>query len=485
MFHLLNMLLGGSENMSDKITLSKEEIADLLKTDPEALQKFEESYENHVLKKEDISDNFFEINAKQITKERKKYVLPDISPVNQDYDIIIQRIISELLEQAAVYHWDGKHEHIETFDALPDGYQPVTMDDLKKIPEEYRPELTGQLYKKDIAEDTASLLLYYYKMYLESKDKKVKKHFYDSFRRGLDMLDIDPLTYKIIDRNQNSMGYWLPAIVDAVKDQDFFKIPDTKILKVPLSLLQLTRQEYTALTPATMRIVDEFCYKAFGLEPDKEYFIKTGTYSSKFDFRNAHVVGEKEVKELGEYLLFIHFQALCHAHYDLSGREQPAMYGISTTTEWVVREYIQPPAVTPEIYYGLPLRPEYRLFVDFDTDEILGISPYWEPNMMKKRFGHAEDSENPDKVHDYIIYCAMEEELMKQYMENKDTVIQKLRDMLPRISLTGQWSLDVMQNGSDFYIIDMALAENSALNECVPDGLLKSTEEDWMPRIGG
>lgn len=161
------------------------------------------------------------------------------------------------------------------------------------------------------------------------------------------------------------------------------------------------------------------------------------------------------------------------------------MYGISTTTEWVVREYIQPPAGTPEIYYGLPLRPEYRIFIDFDTDEILGISPYWEPNMMKKRFGHAEDSGNPDKVHDYIIYCAMEEELMKQYMENKDTVIQKLRDMLPRISLTGQWSLDVMQNGSDFYIIDMALAENSALNECVPDGLLKSAEEDWMPRIGG
>ena len=38
MFHLLNMLLGESENMSDKIALSKEEIADLLKTDPEALQ---------------------------------------------------------------------------------------------------------------------------------------------------------------------------------------------------------------------------------------------------------------------------------------------------------------------------------------------------------------------------------------------------------------------------------------------------------------
>lgn len=469
---------------ADKVALSKEEIAEFLKTDPETLQKFEDSYKSHVLKNETLSDNFFEINAKQITKERKKYFLSDITSERKDYDAIVQRIVSELLEQAAVYSCDSKQDCIETFNVLRDDYMDVTLDDLQKIPEAYRPDLSGTLYKKDIAEDTSSALLYEYKMYLESTNPKVKQHFYDMFRQGLDILDLDPITYKIIDRNQNSMGYWLPALADAVKNQDFFKIPATKILKVPLPLLQLTRQEYTSLTPATMRIVDEFCYKAFGLEPDKEYFIKTGTFSSKFDFRNAHVVGEKEVNELGEYLLFIHYQALRHAHYDLSGRNQPIMYGMSTTTEWVVREYIQPSAETPEIYYGLPLRPEYRVFVDFDADEILGISPYWEPDMMKKRFGHAEDSGNPDKVHDYIIYCAMEEELMKQYMENKNIVIQKLKDMLPQINLTGQWSVDVMQNGSDFYIIDMALAANSALKECVPDGLLKSIEEDWIPRIG-
>lgn len=432
---------------ADKIALSKEEIAGFLKTDSETLQRFEDSYRNHVLKDDTLSDNFFEVNAKQITKERKKYFLSDITFERKDYDAIIQRIVSELLEQAIVYSWDGKKDCIETFNVLPDDYQDVTLEDLQEIPEAYRPDLTGTLYKKDIAEDASSMLLYEYKMCLESTNPKVKQQFYNMFRQGLDILDLDPITYKIIDRNQNSMGYWLPALTGAVKKQEFFKIPATKILKVPLSLLQLTRREYTALTPATMRIVDEFCYKVFGLEADKEYFIKTGTFSSKFDFRNAHVMGEKEVNELGEYLLFIHYQALCHAHYDLSGRNQPILYGMSTTTEWVVREYIQPPAGTLEIYYGLPLRPEYRVFVDFDTDEILGISPYWEPNVMKKRFGHAEDSGNPDKVHDYIIYCAREEELMKQYMENKDTVMQKLKGLLPQINLTGQWSIDIMQNG--------------------------------------
>lgn len=472
------------ESKADKVALSKEEIAEFLKTDPETLQQFEDSYKNHVLKDETLSDNFFEINAKQISKERKKYFLSDIASERKDYDAIIQRIVSELLEQAVVYNWDGKQDCIETFNVLPDDYLDVTLDDLQKIPEAYRPDLTGTLYKKDIAEDASSLLLYEYKMYLESTNLKVKQQFYNMFRQGLDILDLDPLTYKIIDRNQNSMGYWLPALSAAVKNQDFFKIPATKILKVPLSLLQLTRQEYTALTPATMRIVDEFCYKAFGLNPNKEYFIKTGTFSSKFDFRNAHVMGEKEVNELGEYLLFIHYQALCHAHYDLSGRNQPILYGMSTTTEWVVREYIQPSAETPEIYYGLPLRPEYRVFIDFDVHEILGISSYWEPDIMKNRFGNSEDSGNQDKVHDYIIYCAWEENLMKRYTESKNTIIQKLRDMLPQINLAGQWSIDIMQNGSDFYIIDMALAANSALKECVPNGVIKSLEEDWMPRIG-
>ena len=40
-----------------------------------------------------------------------------------------------------------------------------------------------------------------------------------------------------------------------------------------------------------------------------------------------------------------------------------------------------------------------------------------------------------------------------------------------------------MQNGDDFYIIDMALADNSALNDCVPKGMLKKTEENWIPKL--
>lgn len=51
------------------------------------------------------------------------------------------------------------------------------------------------------------------------------------------------------------------------------------------------------------------------------------------------------------------------------------------------------------------------------------------------------------------------------------------------MQIHGQWSIDVMQNGDDFYIIDMALAQDSALKECVPHHLLKEKKEDWIPVI--
>ena len=43
--------------------------------------------------------------------------------------------------------------------------------------------------------------------------------------------------------------------------------------------------------------------------------------------------------------------------------------------------------------------------------------------------------------------------------------------------------MDIMQNGDNFYIIDTAVAQDSALLECVPKHLLKEKKEDWMPVI--
>ena len=241
-------------------------------------------------------------------------------------------------------------------------------------------------------------------------------------------------------------------------------------------MLQLTRQDYMSFNRTTLDIVDRYCQKVFGLNENKEYFIKTGTYSSKYDFRNAHVHGAKEVRELGEYLLFIHWQALQMA----SPLTKPhPIYGVSTTNEWVIRDFIPDKENNPTIYKGMPLHTEYRVFVDFDTKQILGIHPYWDSVVMKKRF--AEDHSLHDR-HDYIIYSMHEQELYRRYEINKQTVLDNISSWLADVELTGQWSIDIMQNGDDFWLIDMAVASESAFyKETVAPELWKRTEENWLP----
>ena len=87
---------------------------------------------------------------------------------------------------------------------------------------------------------------------------------------------------------------------------------------------------------------------------------------------------------------------------------------------------------------------------------------------MKARFGEEEDRDTPDMVHDYIVYTAHEKTLMNRYEKNKDLVLHHVKAIIKDIGLHGQWSLDIMQNGEDFWAIDMAQAHLSALNDCIP-----------------
>lgn len=425
-----------TEKKQHTVNISLDDIVSLLHTSPEALEAYEKAYSTQILNR--ISDNFFKINSRQAQKLSKSCQFSIIDKENKalpgkgdmTLTVLIDRIVSELVAETSVLYYDGHTLKIELSSTSPAVIEnPVTLNDVLSVIPALQPQLTGTLMKADIPDESYKVLLWHYKRYLDflNKEKsnpswaiqRAKQDAYNQFRQGLDILDLDPITYAIIGTNLNSMGYWFPALVNACSDQKFFKIPRTRIAKVPLPMLQLTRQDYAMLTPTTLKIVDDWAYQVFQLDKSKEYFIKTGTYSSKFDFRNAYVHSEKEVKELGEYLLYIHYQALQMA----SPLCHPCIYGVSTTNEWVVREFIPDEENNPCIYKGLPLHTEYRVFVDCDTDKIIGISPYWEPETMKKRFGNSPDSNEPDNKHDYVIYSMHEEKLMKRYTENKDTVL--------------------------------------------------------------
>lgn len=289
----------------------------------------------------------------------------------------------------------------------------------------------------------------------------------------------------MLGMNPNSIGNWLPKIAPAVDKFGFFKIPTTTVIKVPMTLLQLTRCEYTDINATTHKIICEYAQKVFNLDLEKDYFIKTGTFSSKFDFRNAKVTGMEEVKTLGDYLVFIQYQANRMASFDLSGRNQPVIYGVSTTNEWCVREFIEDKDNSPEIYNGLKLHTEFRVFVDFDTKTVLGVHNYWDPNKIKPHFDKEVANGNAKALHDRVTYEVAEEKLCTRYEANKELVSERVQEFMGSVKdLSGQWSIDIMQNGENFWLIDMALAENSAYySEVVPKKLRNPSKEDWIPML--
>lgn len=274
-----NLKLGNIFNTSKK---RKDEIAKMLKTTPEALEVFEKAYKAVEEDTDHDEDNLFAMNSRQAASENRTGHFPEHIDKEQ-LNKLINSIVDELIEIP-------KGKYLTAENAL------ITNKDIKAVPESLRPQLTGTLYKVDINEPAYISLLEFYKKAIIEKNPKKAKIFYDHFRQGLDILDLDPITYQIIDRNRNSMGYWFSAISAAANTEGFFKIPETKIVKVPLPLLQLTRQDYMSLTPTTLQIVDNWAMRAFELDENKTYFIKTGTYSSKFDFRNAKVTGGKRSK---------------------------------------------------------------------------------------------------------------------------------------------------------------------------------------------
>lgn len=441
-----------------------EELAAFLGADPKKLEKFNQSYQRFLCAEETDAGKMFSVSVKQAKPAREK-------EPGEELDIS-RKIVGEIKDLTEV--WEIKNgicERKPSVTKLPLG-EAVTLDEVKELAQEQRPMCTGKYTTQDLSVPAGFMVLSNYKKWKETGNRD----FYKLFRQGLDILDVDPLVYAMLDQNPNSMSHWLPKFCAAVRESGCgLKIPDTVIAKIPATLLQLTRLDYERINQATRDIINAYCMEIFQLDVSKDYFVKTGTFSSKFDFRNAHVVGESEVRTLGEYLLYIQYQAVMAA----GPLSHPSVYGMSTTTEWVVRDYIQPAEAVQTIYKGLPLRTEYRVFVDFDTREVIGIAPYWEAYTMEKRFSEKRDGHD---IHDYVTFEAEKERLSSRYKENKEKVIGMVSELAFCCEgMEGQWSVDIMQDGSDFWLIDAAIAEQSAFYECVSQEKRRKYQEKWLP----
>lgn len=278
------------------------------------------------------------------------------------------------------------------------------------------------------------------------EDAKERIGLENLLSRTLSVSDVTENLYDRFANNKNSMFNWLKEIQYALSNTESELIcPKTKVFRLPIELAQFIRLEYQDTASEDKALFNEIIFREFGLEDGKTYFIKTGTFSSKFQFANAKC---SEPREMGEYFQVINNFAM--------------LVGAGQSIDLVVRDYIDDIENNPTIYNGMPLRTEFRAFVDCDANELIGIVPYWNPIVMKRalRAGLSDSMEA-----DYQTYLNHEDKLMLDYNKYLPRVRKAIEVLLPELHLEGKYSIDVMKNGNDLYVIDLALMSESALTE--------------------
>lgn len=264
--------------------------------------------------------------------------------------------------------------------------------------------------------------------------------------RTMSVSDLSPKLYNRLAENPNSLYNWYPAVLEALETNNSnLKSPKTRTLRLPIELAQFIRLEYQDTSQQDKELFNDFIFQQFELEDGKTYFIKTGTFSSKFQFANAKCA---EPREMGEYFQVINNFAM--------------LVGAGLSVDLVVREYIEDVEGNPTIYNGMPLRTEFRAFVDCDTNELIGVVPYWHPVVMKNALkrGLADSIQQ-----DYQTYLQHEDKLNREFNDHLARVKKEIQYILPHLNLSGQYSIDIMKNGDDLYVIDLALMSESALTD--------------------
>lgn len=375
-------------------------------------------------------------------------------------------------DEVVTYGWAGPvpvHE-----DGSLDIVTPEDVAAMDAAPEA-RPMLTSEAAVMDVNAESGHTLLEALINMEDASDERTRRQWYHLFRQGLDLLDLDEIVWAMLGQNPDSIENWLPALAEAVHESGCtLSIPRTQIAIVPETLLQMSRVDYGRVNDATKTIVDAWARDAFNVHEDNDLFIRTGTASSKFDFRNARVRGS-ELSNLGEYLLYLQHEQCQMA----SPTNNVCMYGMGTTRAWAVRDFIEPDEDLGHIYHGMPLRPEVRVFIDCDAGEVIGVSPYWRADAMAR--GLAARGDDPTSKHDLVVYLAHAEELAERMDKLAETASVEATKLAGALKLHGTWSVDIMQAEGKLWAIDMAQAARSALADVCDPARISAPQEHWLP----
>lgn len=149
---------------------SYEELAAMLKTNPDALKSFDEVYKTQVLESGELHENMLQWDTATVKAilDKKVYFPPELNS-------LIDRIVTELVLETRLYIYNAERGgYYVTYSANRDFMTEVTNEELKRYPEELRPQLTGKLMKIDISEPSYKELLQNYAGYKNAKNDSTK-----------------------------------------------------------------------------------------------------------------------------------------------------------------------------------------------------------------------------------------------------------------------------------------------------------------------
>ena len=245
-----------------------------------------------------------------------------------------------------------------------------------------------------------------------------------------------------MEKNPNNFSQWFPKLEEGKSaiEKAGLKLPKSWWFDVP-EIVQRSWYAYDSgmkYEEFSKYITDFVNSISFVFDECSFVFNKNGTFSDKFNFNNC--ISDRD--SIKGHLMNINYNSLC---LSAGGND-----------EVVLREIIwSNPQTTPTIYHGLPFRPEFRVFYDFDVNRVLYIHNYWDSDYCYESISrNATDKIVWDAYHDYVD---------KMYEKHKQEVVNKVDLAMLGVHMTGRWSIDILRDeGGMFWLIDMAQAEKSA-----------------------
>ena len=239
--------------------------------------------------------------------------------------------------------------------------------------------------------------------------------------------------------DRNRLSYWFERILSV--GAHGVRLPDTVVIEIPERLFDCFFRERAGDREEIEEWVRENIMPVIEGTGFLPLFIKNGCFSNKFDFGDNCLVNSKDLKEVTRHICNIQMDSL--------------MFDTGGNLEIVIREWIKPEEGTECVYNGMPLRPEMRLFYDFDEHKYLYDANYWDW----------------DYCHDAI--CGNKEQkavyerqypIISEKLENRrgmflPTILKALNAIT---GLSGKWSVDFILDKDGAWLIDMADAYRSA-----------------------